>query len=146
MNSWLDIRAQLGSGVQRASLIVILALFGAVMRPGGYQPEPQAPIRDPMQLIASPNDPLMIKAISYAKARRAEDGPWGKDDHSEGPTATFKTPGGSITLTRDQIASANYIYPQLTNQAQGAADRAARQTSPDAGFDSEFDDHSQWGN
>ena len=73
-----------------------------------------------MVLIASANEPLMIQAIRYAQARRAEDGPWGGAQRKQGPTATFQTPGGSITMTQTEIADANAFYPQLTGRAKNA--------------------------
>ncbi len=147
MNSWSELRMQLGSGVQRASLVVILALFGAVLRPGGYQPKPEAPKRDPMELIASANDPQMIEAIHIAQATaRANSGgnAWSKPK-GEGPTATFQTPGGSITLSRGEISDANSVYPHLAVRARHPHELGTMRRSNDAGFDSEFHDHSEWG-
>ena len=80
--------------------------------------KPSQVAADPMALVTSPNEPLMIEAIRYATARRADDGPWGGDQRQQGPTATFPIPGGTITLTRDQIAEANFVYPQLKERAR----------------------------
>ena len=137
----------LRSAVTYTFLVLFLALFGAVMRPGGYQPKPQKPPRDPMVLIASPNDPQMIEAIHIARATaRANSGgnAWSKPK-GEGPTATFQTPGGSITLSRAEISEANSIFPQLAARARHPHELGTMRHSADAGFDSDFSDHSEWG-
>ena len=115
-----EFEAKLRSAVTYTAMILFLALFGAALKPGGYQPKTTKPPRNPMTLIASPNEPLMIQSIRYAQARRAEDGPWGGAQRKQGPTATFQTPGGSITMTQTEIADANAFYPQLVGRAKNA--------------------------
>ena len=124
MSDVREIFSQLRSGVPLTAMVLMLGLFGMVMRPGGYQTKPQKPQRDPMTLIASANDPQMIEAIHIAQATaRYNPGAnaWTKPK-TEGPSATFKTPAAAVTLTRSEIADANAIYPQLL----GAAKRARR--------------------
>ena len=150
MNDTREIFSQVRSGIPLTSLVLMLGFFGMVMRPGGYQPKPQQqlPQRNPMTLIASPNDPQMVEAIRIAQATaryHAGGNAWTKDK-TEGPTATFATPGGSITLSRSEIADANTVYPQLLARALHPREYGAMRRSADAGFDSEFSDRSQWGN
>ena len=144
---WNPVLARLQGSVGFTTMILLLALFGAVMRPGGTQPKPVAPKRDPMTLIASPNDPQMIEAIHIARATaRANSGgnAWSKAK-SGGPTATFPTPGGSITLSRAEISEANSVYPHLAARARHPHELGTMRHSADAGFDSDFSDHSEWG-
>ena len=54
----------LRSSVTYTFLVLFLALFGAALRPGGYQPKAQKPPRDPMVLLASPNDPWLAKTYA----------------------------------------------------------------------------------
>jgi hypothetical protein len=103
---------QLRSGVRFMSVITIMALAGMVMRPD-YRAKDAPPPRDPMKLIASPNDPYMVESIRIARMPRAKSNPWGLEKPLNGHTATFQTPGGTITLTKGEIADANTIYPQL---------------------------------
>ena len=135
--------AQWRSAVMSTVMILFLALFGAALRP---KPEPQLAQRDPMVLVVSPNDPLMTEAIRYAKAGRQNEGPWGGASRKQGATATFDIPGGTITLTQSEIKDANFIYPQLVSSARRPDYRRPSAHSSDAGFDSDFNDHSQWGN
>jgi hypothetical protein len=116
-----EIGAQLGSGVKLGALVSIVMLGSAVMR-NDYQASGTSSLRDPMVLIASPNDPYMIESIRLAKMPRAEDGPWGGAKRKQGPTATFETPGGALTLTRAEIADANHIYPQLVENSKIPSD------------------------
>lgn len=109
-----EIGEQLRSGIPLTAFILMMALGGMVMRPD-YRAKHSPPPRDPMALIASPNEPFMFEAIRLAQAPHSEDGPWGGAKRKQGPTATFKTAGGSITLTQSEIAGANEIYPQLVN-------------------------------
>ena len=101
------------------AVLTALTAFSLIYGPGRHTTTAK-PVRDPMTLIASPNEPLMIQAIRYAQARRAEDGPWGGAQRKQGPTATFQTPSGSITMTRTEIADANAFYPQLVGRAKDA--------------------------
>ncbi len=143
-----EFEAKLRSAVTYTIMILLLALFGAAMKPGGYQPKPTKPLRDPMVLVASPNDPQMIAAIKSAQlwARsKAGGNAWSKPKGS-GPTATFATPGGSITLTRAEIAEANSVYPHFAARARHPRDMGTMRRLTDAGFDPDFSDHSQWGN
>ena len=142
------IHAKMQSAVTYTALILFLALFGAALKPGGYQPKPTKPQRDPMALIASANDPQMIEAINIAQATaRANSGgnAWSKPK-GEGPTATFQTPGGSITLSRAEISEANSVYPHLAARARHPNELGTMRRSADAGFDAEFSDRSEWGN
>ena len=113
----------LRSSVTYTFLVLFLALFGAALRPGGYQPKAQKPPRDPMVLLASPNDPLMIEAIKIARsvaAQKSGANAWSRPK-SDGPVATLSTYGGSISLSRKEIADANFIYPQLRERAKESA-------------------------
>ena len=142
------IGTNLRSAVTFTTMILFLALFGAVMRPDRNQTKPQKPPRDPMTLVASPNDPQMIESIQIAQATaRVQSGgnAWTKPK-ADGPTATFATPGGSITLSRNEIAQANSIYPRLVSRAKHPHEAGTMRRSADAGFDAEFSDRSEWGN
>ena len=142
------IGTNLRSAVTFTTMILFLALFGAVMRPDRNQTKPQKPPRDPMTLVASPNDPQMIESIQIAQATaRVQSGgnAWTKPK-ADGPTATFATPGGSITLSRNVIAQANSIYPRLVSRAKHPHEAGTMRRSADAGFDAEFSDRSEWGN
>jgi len=135
---------------QIALLLTALTGFSLLYGPGtGHkQPAQRAPLRDPMTLAASANDPQMIAAIHVAQATaRAHSGgnAWTKPK-SAGPTATFATPGGSITLSRSEIADANSIYPHFVARAKHPRDGGTVRRSAAAGFDSEFSDRSAWGN
>lgn len=113
--NWDEFRAQFGNELRLGGCIMLLLLISGVMRSGSHDPAP-APIQPkshPMELVASPNDPLMIEAIRIAQAPVAGTGPWGAAPVATGPRATFQTPGGPITLTRTEIDNANSIYPQL---------------------------------
>ena len=135
---------------QIALLLTALTGFSLLYGPGtGHnQPAQRTPLRDPMTLAASANDPQMIAAIHIAQATaRANAGgnAWTKPK-ADGPTATFATPGGSITLSRNVIAQANSIYPRLVSRAKHPHEAGTMRRSADAGFDSEFSDRSEWGN
>ena len=110
-----------------APVVMPLAMLGAVLLFGVPLAKSIVGVRDPqpaatnrMTLIASPNEPLMVQSIRYAQAHRAEDGPWGGAQRKQGPTATFQTPAGSITMTQTEIADANAFYPQLVGRAKSA--------------------------
>ena len=92
-------------------------------------------VSDPMALIASPNDPLMIEAIRYARglSSHAAGGNAWSLPKSDGPTATFATPGSNITLSQKEIAEANFIYPQLRERAKDRAHNSAARPD-DAGY------------
>lgn len=111
-----EFRAQFSNELQLGACIVLMLLISGVMRSGGGEPAavpPPKQQRNPMDLIASANDPHMIEAIRIARMPSSEVGVWGARPLTGKPTATFKTPSGSITLTREEIANANTIYPQL---------------------------------
>lgn len=135
---------------QIALLLTALTGFSLLYGPGtGHkQPAQRAPLRDPMTLAASANDPQMIAAIHVAQATARANGggnAWTKPK-ADGPTATFATPGGSITLSRSEIADANSIYPHLVSRAKHPHEAGTMRRSADAGFDAEFSDRSEWGN
>jgi hypothetical protein len=132
IDNWDQFRAQFGNELRWGGCIALMLAISAVMhsndsQPHQMQPEPQ---RNPMELIASPNDPLMIEAIKIARAPTSNDGPWGAAPVRRGPTATFQSPGGPVTLTRDEIANANSIYPQL--KSNPAILRGATSNGPSA--------------
>ncbi len=112
--NWDEFRGQFGNELRLGACIVLMLLISGIMQSGG-SPEsaPARPQRNPMELVASPNDPLMIEAIRIAQAPSGDNGPWGATPIAKGPRATFRTPGGPITLTSSEIANANTIYPQL---------------------------------
>ena len=88
-----------------------------------------------MALVASPNDPLMIEAIRYAREstkQAAGSNAWSLPK-SDGPTATFATPDSNITLSQKEIAEANFIYPQLRERAKDRAHNSAARPD-DAGY------------
>ena len=125
--------------------LTALAAFSLVYGPGTKTTTAQ-PARDPMALIASPNDPLMIQAIKFAQGsgpKGLNGGVWNKP-RTDGSTATFTTPAGSITLGRAEIAEANFVYPQLVRRAKDANRRSTGRVSADSGF-SDGDDAGQWG-
>lgn len=99
------------------ALFARLALFPA--GPGADRTSPDPP-RDPAALIASPNDPLMIKAIEVARsaAKPGKGSNAWSSSSGGGATISFKTVGGSIALTREEIAEANFIYPQFVSRAK----------------------------
>jgi hypothetical protein len=110
-----EFRAQYGNELRWGGCIALMLAISAVMhsndsKPAQIQQEPQ---HRPMELVASPNEPFMFEAIRIARMPSSETGVWGARRPTGEPTATFKTPGGSITLTRSEIANANTIYPQL---------------------------------
>ena len=88
----------------------------------------------PLTLVASANDPTMIEAIRYARGvtNHATGGNAWSLPKSNGLTATFATPGGSITLSQKEIAEANFIYPQLRERATDSAHKSASRAD-DAG-------------
>ncbi len=110
-----EFRAQFGNELRLGGCIVLMVLISVVMPSGGDEPAPAPPKqkRNPMELVASPNEPFMIEAIRIARMPSSDVGVWGARQLTGSPTATFKTPAGSITLTREEIANANTIYPQL---------------------------------
>ena len=114
--NWDEFRGQFGNELRLGACIVLMLLISGIMQSGGSPepaPAPARPKRNPMELIASPNEPLMIEAIRIAQAPTGDNGPWGASPIAKGPRATFQTPGGPITLTQTEIADANTIYPQL---------------------------------
>ena len=123
-------------------MIMPLALLGAAIVFGiplaktatAIETPPHA-AGDPMALLASPNDPLMIEAIRYARAsaKHAAGGNAWSLPKSDGSTATFATPGSSITLSQKEIAEANFIYPQLRERAKENARRSTARPD-DAGY------------
>ncbi|MFM5916075.1 MAG: hypothetical protein ACKOOL_00920 [Novosphingobium sp.] len=131
------------SAAIKVFLIPILALFGVVLR-GGYEPpRHRAPAADPMKLVAPAGDPQMAEAIRIAQMPVAGKGnPWSKSPGT-GPSATFEIPGGSITLTRSEIAEANFIYPQLKENAKLAHGSSYRPAND--GFGGGKHDGSEWG-
>ena len=142
------IGTNLRSAVTFTTMILFLALFGAVMRPDRHQTKPQKPPRDPMTLVASPNDPQMIASIQIAQATaRVQSGgnAWTKPK-ADGPTATFATPGGSITLTRSEIAEANSVYPHLVSRAKHPQELGIMRRSAGSGYEDGLNDSSEWGN
>lgn len=129
-----EFRAEFGNELRLGACIVLLVLISFVMRLGGGEPAPVAvqPQRNPMELVASPNEPFMIEAIRIARMPTSEIGVWDARRPTGEPTATFKTPGGSITLTREEIANANTIYPQLkSNPAILHGTRSTSRSSSD---------------
>jgi hypothetical protein len=132
-----EFRVQFGNELRLGACIVLMVLISAIMRSGGADPAPAPPRsqRDPMELIASPNEPLMIEAIRIAQAPSGDRGPWGATPIAKGPRATFQTPGGPITLTQTEIADANTIYPQLkTNPAILHGSRSGRRSDQSGSF------------
>ena len=122
--------------MQTMLVFTALAAASMVYGPGTGHIEPKTHQRDPMVLIASPNDPLMIKAISFAQGsarNRAGGSAWSKPK-ADGSTARFTTPAGSITLSRAEIAEANFIYPQLKQRARDGHHYSTSGGSADAGF------------
>jgi hypothetical protein len=92
---------------------ILIAFFIKVIS-SDRDPLPQTAARPaPTTLVASPSDPFMVEAIRLAQAQNYEDGPWGGAQRNQGPKVTIQLPGGPITLTVEQLADANYIYPQL---------------------------------
>ena len=123
-----------------------LTAFSLMHGPGTHTTTAK-PARDPMVLVASPNDPQMIAAIKNAQLwarNKAGGNAWSKPKGG-GPTATFATRGGSITLSRTEIAEANSVYPHFVARAKHPRDVRTMRQSTDAGFDSDFNDQSQWG-
>lgn len=121
-----------------------LAAFSLIYGPGTHTTTAQ-PTRDPMTLIASPNDPLMIQAIKYAQGagrKGSNGGVWNKPK-TDGLTATFTTPAGSITLSRAEIAEANFVYPQLKQRARDGHHYSHGGGSADDGF-STGDNAGEW--
>ena len=118
---------------QIALLLTALTGFSLLYGPGTHPAKPVSP-RDPMLLMASANDPLMIQAIKYARVagqnRTGGGNVWTKPK-SDGSTATFTTPAGNIALTSAEIAEANFVYPQLKQRARDG--RRNRSTSSPAG-------------
>ncbi|MFM5895175.1 MAG: hypothetical protein ACKOQM_12200 [Novosphingobium sp.] len=104
-------------------------------------------VQNRTSLIASPNDPQMLQAIKYAQAHardKAGGGAWDKPK-SIGQSVTVETIGGPITLSGDEIAEANEIYPFLVRRAKDP-DRHASVSQPDEGFGEGKNDGSEWGN
>ena len=66
--NWDEFQAQFGNELRWAGSIVLMVLISLVMRSGGSEPAPAPapPQRNPMELIASPNEPYMIEAIRIA--------------------------------------------------------------------------------
>jgi hypothetical protein len=138
--NWDEFRAQFGNELRLGACIVLVVLISAVMRSGGGEPAPapEKQQRNPMELVASPNDPLMIEAIRIAQAPSGGRGPWGATPIAKGPRATFQTPGGPITLTQTEIADANHLYPQLkSNPAILRGNRSGRSSNSQSGSFSE---------
>ena len=83
----------------------------------------------PLTLVASANDPTMIEAIQIARNVHTEAGnPWSAPKRS-GSQLTFPTPGGSITLTADELREANFLYPQLVARHRFNARRTGSRTA-----------------
>ena len=135
----IDLSRMTGLTVYRIPIVLGLIAFAALgMVYGGGFSSTDAPVQvqGQPQLIASANDPIMIDAIRYARAHsKGESGgsPWSKP-RTGGDSATFTTPAGSITLSRDEIENANFIYPQLAERARNGS-RTEFGQAPDAGFD-----------
>ena len=122
-----------------------LAAFSLIYGPGTGSNKPET-ARDPLALIASANDPLMIQAIKYARSAaqsRSGGNVWAKPK-TDGSTATFTTPAGSITLTRAEIAEANFVYPQLKQRARDGHHNSSTSGSADEDFTS-GDNAGHWG-
>ena len=135
---------------QIALLLTALTGFSLLYGPGTHPAKPVPP-HDPMVLIASANDPLMIQAIKYARGagqnHTGGSNVWAKPK-SDGSTATFTTPAGSITLTSAEIAEANFVYPQLKQRARDGHHNRSTNSSADEGFNlgdnaGEFGEQSQ---
>ena len=102
------------------ALMMALTVFSLLYGPGTGHKSKQPAVQSPPTLVASPNDPLMIQAIKFTQARKAEDGPWGGAPKKQGPTITFDTAGGPLVLSWAEIEQANTIYPGLVRQAEHA--------------------------
>lgn len=113
--NWDEFRAQFGNVLRLGACIVLMLLISGVMRSGGHEPAPTParPQRNPLELVASPNEPYMIEAIRITRASNSGDGRWSAAPVRQGPTATFQSPGGPVTLTCDEIAEVNSLYYQL---------------------------------
>lgn len=113
--NWDEFRAQFGNELRLGACIVLMLLISGVMQSGGHEPTaaPAPPKRNPMELVASPNEPYMIEAIRITRASNSGNGRWSAAPVRQGPTATFQSPGGPVTLTRDEIAEVNSLYYQL---------------------------------
>lgn len=131
---------QFGNELRLGVCILLMVAISAVMRSGGSEPaQPPPPQRNPMELVASPNEPLMIEAIKIARASSSENGRWRADKIAQGPRATFKTPGGSITLASSEIEDANSIYWQL--KANTAILHGSRSSSSRSTHSGSFSDN-----
>jgi hypothetical protein len=116
--------------------LTAFAALAMVYAGGSSTSDPQPQVAGPPTLVASANDPIMIEAIRYARGSsksRAGNNAWSKPK-SEGSATTFATPSGSITLSREEIEEANFIYPQLAERARKGS-RTEFGQAPDAGFD-----------
>ncbi len=135
--NWDEFRAQFGKELRLGGCIVLMLLISGVMRSGGHEPTaaPAPPKRNPMELVASPNEPYMIEAIRIARASNSGTGRWSAAPIRRGPTATFQSPGGPVTLTRDEIAEVNSLFYQLkANPAILHGTRSGRSSSQSGSF------------
>lgn len=135
--NWDDFRAQFGNELRLGACIVLMRLITAVMRSGGGDraPEPASKPRKSLELVASPNDPLMIQAIQIVRMPSSNNGPWGAAPVRRGPTKTFQSPGGPVTLTHDEILNANSLYYQIkANPAILRGTRSSRSSAHSGEF------------
>ena len=133
------------SPVTMIALFLFLPLLITAVRP---QPRPRPPTRNPIALVASPNDPQMLQAIKYAQMH-AQSGSgsnaWSRRK-IDGPAVTFQSPGGPITLSLAEIADANELYPYLVRRAKNPDTFRSGGHSSDSGYyDDGLNDSSQWG-
>jgi hypothetical protein len=137
IDNWPDFRRQFGNELRLGGCVLALVLISAVMASGGPEPAPAPPQakRNPMELIASPNEPFMTEAIQITINSRSSGEPWKADPVLRGPTATFQSPGGPITLTAEEIANANQFYVQIKdNPAILRSNSASRSSSQSGSF------------
>lgn len=115
IDNWPDFRRQFGNELRLGGCVLALILVGTMLASGGPEPAPAPPKakRNPMELVASPNEPYMVEAIRITRNSRSSGEPWQADPVRRGPTATFQSPGGPITLTADEIANANSLYRHI---------------------------------
>ena len=99
--------------LQWMSLFAILMLGVRVMGSDHRYGEKPPARTNAEGLIAPASDPYMFEAIRMAQMPVSTDGPWGGEKRKSGPTVTIQTPGAPIILTREELANANQIYPQL---------------------------------
>lgn len=142
------VRTAIGGGAIFAAIGVALFARTAMLPHGRrFDNPPVQPAREQSALIASPNDPLMIKAIELARgSSKAGKGsnPWSSSSGS-GATISFRTVGGSIALTREEIAEANFIYPQFVSRAN-AGEELIGSVSSDHNDSFDYASPGAWGN